>query len=101
MAHPQKTPADVHAILAAAQDEIDRLRDIEPYLVDLSMRENPVGARVGQTLQDKLHILPKLRDSASANKRLYQAKLKGRNRIVSCSPPLENNAVRELGEVVE
>ena len=62
MAHPQTTPADVHAILAAAQDKIDRLRAIEPYLIDLSMRENPVGARMGQTLDDKLRILPKLRE---------------------------------------
>ena len=62
MAHPETTPVDVLAILATAQDKIDRLRAIEPYLIDLSMRENPVGARMGQTLDDKLRILPKLRE---------------------------------------
>lgn len=60
--HPQTTPADMHAILAAAQDKIDRFLAIEPHLIDLSMRENPVGARLGQTLEDKLRILPKLRE---------------------------------------
>ena len=62
MAHPQTTPADVHAILAAAQDKVERLRAIEPHLVDLSMRENPVGAGAGQTLDGKLRIPPKLRE---------------------------------------
>ncbi|MEJ2480243.1 MAG: hypothetical protein P8Y78_08700 [Acidihalobacter sp.] len=51
-----------NAHLAAAQHKIDRLRGIKPYFIDLSLRENPVGARVGQTLQDKLSILPKIRD---------------------------------------
>ena len=46
--------ADARAILAGAQDKIDRLRSIDPFFIDLSLRENPVGARVGQTLQDKL-----------------------------------------------
>lgn len=51
----------VHAILAGAQDKVDTLRRIQPYLIDLSLRENPVGARIGQTLEDKLDILPRLR----------------------------------------
>jgi hypothetical protein len=50
-----------HAILAGAQDKVDTLRNIQPYLIDLSLRENPVGARMGQTLEDKLSILPRLR----------------------------------------
>jgi hypothetical protein len=50
------------AHLAAAQRKIEQLRNIEPYFIDLSLRENPVGARVGQTLQDKLSILPKVRE---------------------------------------
>ena len=49
--------ADARAILAGAQGKIDRLRSIDPFFIDLSLRENPVGARVGQTLQDKLEIL--------------------------------------------
>lgn len=43
------------------QAKIDILRNIKPYLIDSSLRENPVGARVGQTLADKLSIFPKLR----------------------------------------
>jgi hypothetical protein len=50
------------AILAEAGARLDRLRAIEPYLIDLSLRENPVGAPVGQTLADKLAILPRLRE---------------------------------------
>ncbi len=62
-AHPMPTRPlhTAHALLANAQQKIDTLRTIQPYLIDLSLRENPVGARVGQTLQDKLAILPKLR----------------------------------------
>lgn len=56
------TLANAHAILAGAQDKIDQLRNINPFFIDLSLRENPVGARVGQTLQDKLAILPKVRE---------------------------------------
>jgi hypothetical protein len=54
-------------VLASAQTKIDRLRSIEPYLIDLSLRENVFGSRVGQTLQDKLNILPKLRDFGFKN----------------------------------
>lgn len=43
------------------QAKIDKLRHIKPYLIDSSLRENPVGAGVGQTLADKLSIFPKLR----------------------------------------
>lgn len=51
----------VRELLARMQNNIERLRTIEPFLIDLSLRENPVGARVGQTLQDKLALLPRLR----------------------------------------
>lgn len=53
--------AEVHDVLAEAQRKLDRLRGLEPYFIDLSLRENPVGSRVGQTLNDKLAILPKIR----------------------------------------
>jgi hypothetical protein len=53
--------ANAQAILAASQAKLDKLRSIDPYLIDLSLRENPFGARLGQTLEDKLAILPKLR----------------------------------------
>ncbi|HEX2656396.1 MAG TPA: hypothetical protein VHN11_22465, partial [Xanthobacteraceae bacterium] len=54
--------ADAHAILAGAQAKIEKLRNVKPYLIDLSLRENPVGSRIGQNLADKLAILPKIRD---------------------------------------
>jgi len=47
--------------IARAQGKLDRLRTVEPFLIDLSLRENPVGARVGQTLTDKIHLLPLIR----------------------------------------
>lgn len=47
--------------LAEAEKKLAVLRNVKPYLIDLSLRENPVGARVGQTLADKLAILPKVR----------------------------------------
>lgn len=59
--------ADAHAILAGVNDKIDQLRNIDPFFIDLSLRENPVGARVGQTLQDKLAILPKVREFGFRN----------------------------------
>lgn len=53
--------------LATADRKIDFLRDIEPFFIDLSLRENPVGARVGQTLADKLAILPQVREFGFKN----------------------------------
>ena len=58
---------NARTLLAAAQEKIDRLRSVEPYLIDLSLRENAFGARVGQTLQDKLGILPRLREFGFRN----------------------------------
>ncbi|MGA7438365.1 MAG: homocitrate synthase [Luteibacter sp.] len=55
------------AALAEAADKVKRLQAIEPFLIDLSLRENPVGARVGQTLADKLAILPRLREFGFKN----------------------------------
>jgi hypothetical protein len=52
---------------AGAQTKIDALRRIKPYFIDLSLRENPVGARVGQTLEDKRAILPLVRDFGFEN----------------------------------
>ena len=58
---------NARTLLAAAQEKIDRLKSVEPYLIDLSLRENAFGARVGQTLQDKLAILPRLREFGFRN----------------------------------
>jgi hypothetical protein len=56
-----------YAQLSAADEKIARLRAIQPYFIDLSLRENPVGSRVGQTLADKLAILPRLREFGFRN----------------------------------
>lgn len=52
---------DARALLADAAQKLARLRAIEPYLIDISLRENPVGSGIGHTLEDKLRILPQLR----------------------------------------
>ena len=68
MMSPSQNPRDnAHAVLAQAQQKLMRLRAIKPYLLDLSLRENAFGARIGQTLADKLRILPKLREFGFRN----------------------------------
>ena len=57
----------VAEILAGAQAKVEQLQSVKPFLIDLSLRENPVGARVGQTLEDKLQILPKIREFGFQN----------------------------------
>ncbi|MGJ9416204.1 hypothetical protein ACHAC9_00350 [Massilia sp. CMS3.1] len=52
---------DARALLADADQKLAQLRAIEPYLIDISLRENPVGSGIGHTLADKLRILPQLR----------------------------------------
>jgi isopropylmalate/homocitrate/citramalate synthase len=59
--------ADAHALMADSLRQLQRLQDIDPYLIDLSLRENPVGSGIGQTLQDKLCILPQLREFGMRN----------------------------------
>lgn len=58
---------NARALLAGASEKVEKLRTIKPYLIDLSLRENPVGARVGQTLADKLSILPRIREFGFSN----------------------------------
>ena len=53
--------ASAAASLAEADAKLAQLQAINPFLIDLSLRENPVGAPIGQTLADKLAILPRLR----------------------------------------
>lgn len=55
------------AAIARAQDKLERLRTVQPFLIDLSLRENPVGARVGQTKEDKIALLPLLRSFGFQN----------------------------------
>jgi hypothetical protein len=58
---------DARAILASTREKVDRLTRVEPYFIDLSLRENAFGSRVGQTLADKLAILPRLREFGFKN----------------------------------
>lgn len=53
--------AQARAIAAELRHKVERLRNLTPYLIDVSLRENPVGSRVGHTLVNKLDMLPKLR----------------------------------------
>jgi hypothetical protein len=55
------------AALNDARAKASRLAGIEPFMIDLSLRENPVGSRVGQTLDEKLAILPRLREFGFRN----------------------------------
>jgi hypothetical protein len=48
--------------LEEANDKIDRLRALEPLLLDVSLRENSVGSPIGPTLAEKLEMLPRLRE---------------------------------------
>jgi len=57
----------VRTLASESQNKIDQLRTIKPYFIDLSLRENPFGDRVGQTLDDKLAILLKLRQFGFEN----------------------------------
>jgi hypothetical protein len=60
---PESGPAleTARAAMAGATRNLERLRTLDPFLIDLSLRENPFGSNVGQTLEEKLAILPKLR----------------------------------------
>lgn len=55
------------SLLSDANQKLARLKSIDPFFIDLSLRENPVGDRVGQTLDEKLAILPKIREFGFPN----------------------------------
>ena len=63
----QEAAAAARDHLATADRKVDFLRAIDPFFIDLSLRENPVGSRVGQTLADKLAILPQVREFGFSN----------------------------------
>ena len=52
---------DARGLMAESGQKLAQLRGIDPYLIDISLRENPVGSGIGHTLEDKLRILPQLR----------------------------------------
>jgi hypothetical protein len=64
---PESALEHARAVLGDAQRKIEALRHVDPYLIDLSLRETPVGAPFGQTLEDKRRILPQLREFGFRN----------------------------------
>ena len=58
---------NARAALSAAQRKLEQLQSIDPYFIDLSLRENAFGSRIGQTLEDKLSILPLVREFGFQN----------------------------------
>jgi hypothetical protein len=66
-AHIEPLSDDIAAKLATLSAKQQILTNIDPFFIDLSLRENPFGDRIGQTLQEKLAILPKLRDFGFTN----------------------------------
>jgi len=58
---------EARSVMAAAQAKVTQLAAIQPYLIDLSLRENVFGSNVGQTIGDKIAILPQLREFGFKN----------------------------------
>jgi hypothetical protein len=53
--------------LDEANEKLERLRTLEPLLLDVSLRENSVGSPIGPTLAEKLEMLPHLREFGFEN----------------------------------
>lgn len=60
-------PPAVQSMINSANSKVQHLKSLKPFLIDLSLRENPVGARIGQTVEEKIAILPKLREFGFQN----------------------------------
>src|SRR5438067_8078174 len=61
MEAPNNLLDEARALRGQADRQLQQLRAVKPYLIDRSLRENPVGADIGQTVAEKLRILPQLR----------------------------------------
>jgi hypothetical protein len=64
---PAQALETARAAIDVARRKLKQLQDIDPYLIDLSLRENPFGSPVGQTVKDRFEILPKLREFGFVN----------------------------------
>lgn len=60
-------PEWIQTITRESDRKLDRLKNIKPVLLDVSLREPAVGSPVGQTLQSKLALFPKLRQFGFEN----------------------------------
>lgn len=60
MAPPISSEPRMPALIEADR-KTQRLRSIDPYLIDATLRENSVGSKIGLTLENKLAIFQKIR----------------------------------------
>lgn len=67
MKHFTEKMDEARATLYGTEEKIHRLCKLNPYLIDLSLRENTVGERTGQTLSEKLIILKKIQEFGFKN----------------------------------
>lgn len=61
---PRPSPSTAPSLseaAAQAEQKLERLRSITPYLIDATLRENAVGSELGLTVENKLVILEKTR----------------------------------------
>ena len=63
------TLANAHAMLAGVQDKSDQLRNIKQLFIDLSLRANPVGERVGACVAVARSCLPSPPQAAGTHAR--------------------------------
>jgi hypothetical protein len=64
---PRQALETARAALEGARKKTAQLQDIDPYLIDLSLRENPFGSCVGQTREDKWAVLQRMRSFGFTN----------------------------------
>jgi hypothetical protein len=67
MALSQAAMTKARAALEGAREKLRQLQAVDPYLIDLSLRENPFGSCIGQTLEEKLTVLQQIRDFGFTN----------------------------------
>lgn len=55
-------PLSSQEATASCASKLARIASVNPYLIDATLRENSVGSQLGLTVENKLLILPLLRD---------------------------------------
>lgn len=67
MAMAEDRIAKALEVMKEADLKLQKLRSLHPFLIDVSLRETSVGHHIGQTLKEKLEILPKIREFGLQN----------------------------------
>ena len=67
MARAEDRIAKALEVMKEADLKLHKLRSLHPFLIDVSLRETSVGHHIGQTLKEKLEILPKIREFGLQN----------------------------------